>query len=272
MRVTAMLIVAMLILSSNASAERDFQFLTSLENTQYHLHQSPSLDHDYHVYISLPTEIDADKTYPTIYLLDGGITFPLLAAYARYLRLADELPDLIIVGISYGTNDWRKGNRRSTDFTAPAESRDHYGGASAFQSMLKKELFPLVESNWPSDPQQRVLFGQSLGGQFAIYNALTEPDLFKGLIASNPALHRNLPFFLSAQANDISAVHATRLFVSMAEFDEARFRRPAQRWITHWQAQPDMPFLLMVEELPGHNHFSAAPEAFRIGLGWILDE
>jgi predicted alpha/beta superfamily hydrolase len=36
---------------------------------------------------------------------------------------------------------------------------------------------------------------QGLGGQFVLYTALTRPDLFWGHIASNPALHRNLPFY-----------------------------------------------------------------------------
>jgi len=34
--------------------------------------------------------------------------------------LAEEIPEAILVGISYGTDDWQQGNLRSTDFTAPS--------------------------------------------------------------------------------------------------------------------------------------------------------
>ena len=64
---------------------------------------------------------------------------------------------------------------------------------------LFEELIPLIESAYPSDDQQRIIFGQSLGGQFVLYTALTDPALFHGHIASNPALHRNLDFFLHWQ-------------------------------------------------------------------------
>ncbi len=267
------LVVMLLLLPTGIIAsEPEFANLTSLGNTQYVLHRSAQLDHDYHIYISLPDQPEAGKLYPTIYLLDGGITFPLLASYSRYLMLANEIPDVIVVGISYGTNDWREGNRRGTDYTAPSDEREHYGGAAAFQNMLKHELIPLVEKNWPSDPEQRILFGQSLGGQFAIFNAITDPSLFSGLIASNPALHRNLDYFLEWQGRQTQPVNSTRLFVSLAQFDDQQYAVPAGQWVKHWQDISARPFHLDVRKLPGHNHFSAAPEAYRHGLGWILGE
>jgi len=246
----------------------EIQNLTSLQNSHYHLLHSKIINHDYHIYINLPLDYmqNPTKKYPTIYLLDGGMTFPIIAGYQQYLMGSKELPEMIIVGISYGTHDYRLGNRRSTDFTAPAKGRDHYGGAENFQNMLSKELFPLIEENYPSDPSMRIIFGQSIGGQFVIYDSMTSTKNFWGHIASNPAIHRNVDYYLRL---DNKANNQTKLFISMAEFDEDRFKKPLKKWLKlvrkfkSWQLKTD--------KLKGHNHFSAVPMAFRNGMKWLLN-
>ena len=80
--------------------------------------------------------------------MDGGALFPLFSAYYRYLNFGEEVPDLIIVGISYGSDTLEGGNFRSTDYTAPSEERDYWGGASKYQSFLSDELFSLIEENY----------------------------------------------------------------------------------------------------------------------------
>ncbi|MFC4347702.1 alpha/beta hydrolase [Kordiimonas lipolytica] len=242
-----------------------------LNEPAYHLFQSASLARDFHIHVRLPVAYGQEKKkWPVAYLLDGGHTFPMLAGYGSYLVFANDMPDMIIVGISYGTDDWRQGNLRSTDFTAPAESRDHYGGAGQFLEFLKRELIPFIENNYAADENQRILFGQSLGGQFVLFAALHEPDLFFGLIASNPALHRNLDYFLSMKA--AAGQGSARLYVSSGTEDDPRFRVPAGRWGEAWKGRKNLPWTLKVADLPGQNHFSAAPEAYRQGMLWIFKE
>ena len=93
----------------------------------------------YHLVVRAPqtTEKTKNETYPVVYLLDAGITFPMLASYYHLLNLLGELPDVIIVGISYGTDDWRKGNNRSVDFTASSKERDHWGGAPGLFNVFR---------------------------------------------------------------------------------------------------------------------------------------
>lgn len=248
-----------------------FEKLQSLAGVQYLLVEPKSLDRTFHIYVRLPASHgSAEKRYPTVYLLDGGITFPLMASYYRYLELSGTVPEAILVGLSYGSADWRKGNMRSTDFTAPAEDREHYGGAESFLGFFQQELFPLIEQAYASDADKRVIFGQSLGGQFVLYAALKQPDLFAGYIASNPALHRNLSLFLPAN-NKEGGKAALKLYVSSGELDELRFRAPALEWGQAWQKQANVGWHWKFETLTGHNHFSAAPEAFRRGINWVLE-
>jgi predicted alpha/beta superfamily hydrolase len=270
--VSSLLVMLMLGTGNAFATDTSMRYLTSIENTRYHLLRSERLKHDYHLFVHTPDDVKVGSTdkFATIYLLDGGITYPLLAAYSRYLNLAEDIPPVIIVGLSYGARDFREGNKRSTDFTAPAASRDHYGGAENFQAMLAEELFPLIEDTYPSNPQRRILFGQSIGGQFAIYNALFGGKLFYGLIASNPALHRNLDFFLQPRTRAVGE-NKPMLFLSLAENDDPVFKQPTQKWLTHWQAIESKPFILKSQYLRDHNHFSPAPAAFRNGLRWLLD-
>ncbi|MCB0290077.1 MAG: alpha/beta hydrolase [Calditrichaeota bacterium] len=144
--------------------------------------------------------------------------------------------------------------------------RDYWGGAKIFREVLREEILPLVEGNYRANPHRRVIFGQSLGGQFVLYCAQTDPQLFRGYIASNPALHRNLDFFLQTRPEKAATADAPRLFVSSGEDDDPAFRDPALAWMAHWKQQTNLPWTLKTVTLAGQGHFSAAPEAFRQGM------
>lgn len=264
-----MILCLMALVSANACGSDQGIQAHGLNEPGYHLMESNVLERPFHLHIRLPADYrGSDQQYPVAYLLDGGFTFPMLAGYMSYLVMGGDAPEMILVGISYGNSDWQKGNLRSTDFTAPAMGHDHYGGAGPFLDFFREELIPFVEQAYSADPSKRVLFGQSLGGQFVLFAAQNEPNLFHGYIASNPALHRNLEYFLKMSP----AVRSgdARVFVSSGTEDEPRFRLPAQKWIRHWTAKPGLPWALKTMDIEGQNHFSAAPEAFRQGLRWIF--
>ncbi|MCI0695042.1 hypothetical protein L0337_23910 [candidate division KSB1 bacterium] len=155
------IIVSLLLLwiPSIYAQEPNFKWLQGLGETRYHRVDSRLLEQTYHVFVRLPEEYEPGKKFPTVYLLDGGMTFPILAGYYRYLRLGEEIPAAIIVGISYGTDDWKQGNMRSRDYTAKADDRPHWGGADDFQNVLRKEILPLIEGNHSADPGRRIIIG-----------------------------------------------------------------------------------------------------------------
>ena len=224
---------------------------------------------DLHVLVPDTGHPAPEAGYPTLYLLDGGLLFPLIAGYYRYLDLDDEVPAMIIVGISYPGVGFENGNYRGTDFTAPSAERDYYGGAGQFQTFLRKELFPFIESRFASRADARIVLGHSLGGQFVLHAAQTEPTLFWGYIASNPALHRNLEFFLTTRPKETTNA---RLFVASGTLDDPRFREPARAWIDHWSAVEQPPWRLKIVEPVGHTHLSLPPVAFRQGIAWLFSE
>jgi predicted alpha/beta superfamily hydrolase len=244
--------------------------LQGLGDTRYHVAESEVLNKRLHVLVGLPKGYNAspEASYPTVYILDGGELYPLLKSYSNYLYHGGEAPNLMLVAISYGTDDWQQGNDRSHDYTAPTEEREHWGGAADFQAFLGDELLPFIESNYRSSRDKRIIFGHSLGGQFVLYSAQTQPGLFWGHIASNPALHRNLPLFLEMRPKAPPA--RSNVFVGDASEDDARFLEPRSRWIEYWTQEPDLPWALRAETLDGHNHFSAQPASFRRGIRWLF--
>ncbi len=263
------LLLLLLAFKIHAKSEGVFA-LQGLGLTTYHAVKSSQEKSPYHLIVRLPDKYDNTKSYPTMYLLDGGISFPLLSSYYHYLRFTNEIPALIIVGISYGTDDWQLGNNRSTDYTAKSSQREHWGGAEKFQNLLQTKIIPLIENNYASDPEKRLIFGNSLAGQFVLYTAITKPELFSGHIASNPALHRNLPFFLNKENVGSFVALQSKLFVSSGSKDDSQFREPAAKWMHYWSSQKKIPWKLKTETLHNEGHMSAIPSAFFRGTQWIF--
>jgi predicted alpha/beta superfamily hydrolase len=118
-----------------ASSAVETQFLQGLGDTRYQRVDSEIVGRPYHIYVMLPDRYEQfpGEKYPTIYVLDGGMLFPLLTAYYRYLNLGDEIPAAIIVGISYGSSSFAGGNYRSTDFTAQSAEREYRGAPGSFR-------------------------------------------------------------------------------------------------------------------------------------------
>lgn len=267
-------ILTCLICCAVATAETvSIKGLHSLDESRYHRIESEALGRGYHVIVGLPDGYDESEntTYPAIYILDGGMLYPLLRGYYNYLRHSEEAPAAILVAVSYGNSDFAGGNLRSTDYTAPSSEREYWGGAKDFQGFLADELLPMIESEYRAAPDRRIIFGQSIGGQFVLFTAQTEPDLFWGHIASNPALHRNLPFFLKLHGEPGSTAVQSRLFVGSGSHDDPTFREPALAWIKHWSSVNDTPWALRAVTLDTHTHFSAPPASFRQGLKWIFE-
>ena len=196
--------------------------------------------------------------------------FPMLAGYTHMLGYTGELAPMALVGIGYGNDNWGTGNFRGTDYTAPAQGHPENGGAERFNEVLRDEIIPFIESQYPVDPSKRVLFGHSLGGQFVLFSALTDADRFWARIAVNPALHRNLTYFLDQSATPTAS--PSYLYVASGSEDAPVFRKPALEWMEYWSQQTSVPWVLKTDTLEGETHMSASPVAFRRGLKWLLEK
>ena len=267
MKISVLLMLCVVTASACAVAD-DFDHIQALRNIEHHAIDAAEIGRRFHIYVMLPDSYTAnpERAYRTLYLLDGGTAMPTLVGLYRYLRFTEETEESIIVAISYGSDSFEGGNYRATDYTAASDEREFWGGAPEFQQFLAAELLPWIEKHYRSNADDRVLFGHSLGGQFVLHVAQTQPALFKGYIASNPALHRNLSFFLSTHPEVSSR---SKLFIASASNDDPRFKVPLAEWLQYWAGVEDKPWLLNAVELADHTHVSSPPVAFWRGLLWL---
>ncbi|WP_226665065.1 alpha/beta hydrolase [Microbulbifer aggregans] len=245
-------------------------YLPALRGDYFRL-ESEIVGRPYHIYVRYPEGYDASspQNYPVIYLLDGDSLFPILAANHLFLTYDDKLPEAIVVGIAYGGFK-PEINRRSFDFsTSSGEDNLERGGAANFLAFLEQELIPRVEKRYRADPLQRVLFGQSRGGYMVLYTAMQKPDLFRGLVASNPTLNPGREQFFATPAP------ATRddltLVVTSGTHDIPGLRADAAAWRDHWLQQESTPWKIAFNTTKAGTHAANSPDSYRFGLRAIFD-
>lgn len=162
----------------------------------------------YHLSVSLPQHYSSKDTthYPVLYILDGGLAFPIAHAARTSLDLFGDLENIIIVGIEY---DWEKSytpwmTKRWKDYTPTKdtafdanpgyrkafglnEGELSSGGAPVFINVLKKEIIPFIEKKYKTTTD-RGISGHSYGGLFAAYCLFSDLKLFNRYGINSPSL------------------------------------------------------------------------------------
>jgi predicted alpha/beta superfamily hydrolase len=141
---------------------------------------STVLNEDRKVYIHCPKldSSDVNQRFPVLYLMDGENHFELLSQYVDYLSRPDvsAMPKIIVVGIP---NTKRVRDLTPTqsilDYEGKPDTTARYkssGGNEIFLEFLKKELMPLIDSNYKTQ-QYKLFAGHSFGGISSINCMLT---------------------------------------------------------------------------------------------------
>ena len=166
---------------------------------------------EYELFIALPQGYeDTTRTYPVVYMLDAYEIFGLQLQTYQQLAFFETVSPLILVGINYkfegksfyeGLKDYLY--IRSRDFTPTYLSLEEIiekhgkgfanyvpvsGGGEKFLRFLREELFPFIESEYRVDPNDREIFGYSLGGLFSTYVLFHDPASFQRYFIGSPAL------------------------------------------------------------------------------------
>ena len=120
--------------------------------------------------------------------MDSQWDFPLLTALYGQQYYDGFIPEVIIVGITWGGDHPNPDSLRARDYTPTNEkSLPQSGGADKFLSVIKNEIFPLIEKNYRVDTTDKTLIGCSLGGLFTMYTLFTHSDMFNRYVAASPA-------------------------------------------------------------------------------------
>ena len=187
--------------------ERSFQYwrgpeapappkrVTTLSGRVYeHTLESDTLRESRRITVYLPPEHDADHHYPVIYMADGEGASEY-AAILEALTLKSKVPATVLIGIHSGgyRGDKEKVFDPSKDFRsveylagfdqfAPGVDPSRF---SAHEHFFLHEVGPWAEEHLgvSTDREQRLLFGFSNGGAFAVSVGIRNPEHFGKILA-----------------------------------------------------------------------------------------
>lgn len=141
------------------------------------------------IYVQLPVGYDlSDDRYPVLFAMDGEWLFDLASAHARYYsfdEVTDEtMPRMIIVGVP---NTDRDKNYTPTPNSGNELEFPTAGSADVFLEFLERELVPMLERRYRTEPA-RTIVGWSFSGLFCAYAAVEKPELFNAHLCISPAV------------------------------------------------------------------------------------
>jgi len=165
-----------------------------LKNTQVWTVPDPVSGRDYEVFVSLPAsyETSPQRRYPVLYVTDADYAFPIIRQIARRVNLdGPVLEEFILVGLPYSRGDSGTVSRNRDYTPTPngprgASSTVHGQGAT-YQTYLKTQALPFIETRFRADPARRVLLGHSYGGLLAAQVLFTDPSLFHAYVLGSPS-------------------------------------------------------------------------------------
>jgi predicted alpha/beta superfamily hydrolase len=187
--ITIILLTTNLTITSTAAAQLTVKPLVigeSLELVSKTMQETRRIN----VYLPDGYQQDQSKTYPVIYMPDGGIAedFLHIAGLMQVSIANGTMRPFILVGI--------ENTVRRRDLTGPSDSDldkkaiPNLGGADLYRHFLTKELIPEIEQRYRTT-QERALVGESLAGLFTIETLFHTPEMFQTYIAIDPSLWWN---------------------------------------------------------------------------------
>jgi predicted alpha/beta superfamily hydrolase len=174
---------------------------------------STILDEEREYLVYLPLSYNdakySPRTYPVLYLLDGGPLFPSAAVVVQYMSSNingnDQIPELIVVAIP-NTNRMRDLTPTRSLFDADGNEQPVYGesgGGDKFLRFIRDELFPEIDATYRTTPH-RTIVGNSLGGLLALHSMFATPELFQAYIANDPSLWWDKQFVIREAQNALA--------------------------------------------------------------------
>ncbi|HET6948525.1 MAG TPA: alpha/beta hydrolase-fold protein, partial [bacterium] len=208
-----------------------------------------------------------ERRYPVVYGLDADVGFASATEVSRFLALAGEMPEVIVVGIGYGADlaTWRK--RRVADLTPiSVEDQPGSGQAARFLDFLERELIPLIERRYRTAPN-RTLWGYSHGGLFGTYALFHRPGLFQNYILGSPSYGwaEGAAFQWPAAMGKTGPLPAGVVFTSVGT---AESERMIANWRAFWDAveQARVPGLEVTRGEIDETHAGGWPHAMVKGV------
>src|SRR5688500_7325809 len=191
----------------------------------------------YRIWVATPARRQPGVVRPVLYTLDANASFGMVVETARFLAFENAIPQVIVVGIGYPDADFRTGMLLRNYDLSPSHDDEYVqmaaeqgqplpemglGGAPGFLRFITEEVTPFVEETYGADPNDRALFGFSLGGLFATFALLQAEPALQRFILGSPSLwwKRREMFELEEKRAEGSRELPARVFISAGDEEE----------------------------------------------------
>lgn len=153
------------------------------------------------------------EKYDVLYILDGEWSLKFISPIQQFVQENAGMPPIIMVAV---LNTNRDRDLLPTHIAQNAVS----GGSDKFLAFLKSELIPHINKSYPATGNN-ILYGHSLGGLFAMYALLSEPQLFNSYLAVDPSFwwDDNAIGKIAADKLSKAALSGKSLFIAGREGD-----------------------------------------------------
>ncbi len=210
-----------------------------------------------------------NEKFPVVYMLDGHAPQPsMMAGIIEQQAWGRQMPEMILVSIQN-----LSGRSRSRDMTPSDDGKGgQVGGSDKFLQFIEKEIMPLVEKKYRTQPFE-IFAGHSLGGLTVVYSFITRPDLFDAYIAASPVLHYDNYFVIKEAEKFFDKTFNLNKTMFLGLGDEPEYEKGWKRFQKLLKDKKPKNFEYEFREFKEDNHASVVLPIYYAGLrkiyrGW----
>jgi predicted alpha/beta superfamily hydrolase len=199
-----------------------FFSLSSFSQKTIEIFKSDKLGESREITIGLPAsyEKNPNKKYPILVLLDGDYLFDPFYGALSYGSYWDDIPEVIIVGISQNKNDERIEDSNYDE----ADGLPVDKGAKFFE-FIGGELLPYIEKKYRIAPF-RIIAGHDTTAGFLNFFLYKEYSIFNAYISLSPELATDMEKRIPENLNKIK--QPIFYYQSSSDGDVKKLREPIQ--------------------------------------------
>lgn len=180
-------------------------------NCTFHTMHLKEIDRTAEITVCVPENASRDKRFPVLYMHDGQNIVDPKRSYSgstwevkESLETLDNMPEIIVVGISSASDSRRLDEYNPFVFEFEAERLKHESGKTpgglgeAYMQDVIHSVKPFVDDNFPSETASgnTAMMGSSLGGLISLYAGIAHGDVFTRIASLSGA------FFVSIESLD----------------------------------------------------------------------
>ena len=222
---------------------------------------SESLKETRLITVKLPAsyERDKDKKYPLLLVLDGDYLLDPFAGVLSYTSYWDDLPEVILVGISQPD--------READCETGVETGLPQEKGEKFFDFIGQEVVPHIEKNYRVSPF-KIIAGHDVTAGFANFFLYKDSPLFNAYINFSPVLPTEMETRVPARLTAID--RPIFYYLATADGDVARLKEAIKVLDGNIKALTDTKVRYLFDEFTGATHYSLVPNAIPSALYHII--